>query len=40
MSRALRTEQDDVDDPIVEDDPPPDFSAEEFVRIGQRGGQE
>ena len=40
MSRALRTEQDDVGDPVVEDDPPPDFSAEEFVRIGQRGGDE
>ena len=36
MSRALRTEQDDVADPIVEDEPPEGFSAEEFVRIGQR----
>ena len=36
MSRALRTEQDDVDDPIVEDEPPPEFRAEDFVRIGQR----
>ena len=34
MSRALRTEQDDRDDPIVEDDSPEDFSAEEFMQIG------
>ena len=40
MSRALRTEQDDVDEPVVEDDPPPDFSPEEFVRIGQRAGEQ
>ena len=34
MSRALRTEQDDRADPIVEDDSPEDFNAEEFMQIG------
>lgn len=32
MSRALRTEFDDRDDPIVEVDAPENFSASEFVR--------
>ena len=36
MSRALRTEFDDVDDPITELDAPEGFSAEAFVRTGQR----
>lgn len=34
MSRALRTEQDDRDDPIAEDESPEDFSPEEFMQIG------
>lgn len=34
MSRALRTEQDDRDDPISEDESPEDFSPEEFMQIG------
>ena len=34
MSRALRTEQDDRDDPIAEDASPEDFSPEEFMQIG------
>ena len=36
MSRALRTEFDDVDDPIVERDAPAGFSPEAFIRTGQR----
>lgn len=36
MSRALRTEFDDVDDPITEHAAPKDFSPEPFIRTGQR----
>lgn len=36
MSRALRTEYDDRDEPIVEVDAPPGFSAEAFVATGRR----
>jgi len=37
MSRALRTEWDDRDDPIVEVDSPDGFSARDFLDIGRRG---
>lgn len=36
MSKALRTELDDRDDPIVEAAPPEDFSARNFVDLGRR----
>ena len=36
MSRALRTEWDDRDDPIVEVDSPEGFSARDFLDIGRR----
>lgn len=36
MSRALRTEYDDRDDPIVEVNAPEGFSAEAFVQTGRR----
>ncbi len=36
MSRALRTEFDDRDDPVVEVASPNDFSARDFLDIGQR----
>jgi alkylhydroperoxidase family enzyme len=36
MSRALRTEWDDRDDPIVEVASPADFSARDFLDIGSR----
>ena len=37
MSRALRTEWDDRDDPMVEVAAPEDFSARDFLDIGRRG---
>ncbi|MBS0331163.1 MAG: carboxymuconolactone decarboxylase family protein [Proteobacteria bacterium] len=37
MSRALRTEWDDRDDPIVEVAAPEEFSARDFLDIGRRG---
>jgi hypothetical protein len=36
MSRALRTEFDDRDDPMIEVAPPADFSARDFLDIGRR----
>lgn len=36
MSRALRTEWDDRDDPIVEVAAPEDFSGQDFLDIGRR----
>jgi alkylhydroperoxidase family enzyme len=36
MSRALRTEWDDRDDPIAEVASPEDFSARDFLDIGRR----
>ena len=36
MSRALRTEWDDRDDPVVEVASPADFSARDFLDIGNR----
>jgi alkylhydroperoxidase family enzyme len=36
MSRALRTEFDDVDDPVAEQAAPEGFSPEAFIRTGQR----
>jgi alkylhydroperoxidase family enzyme len=36
MSRALRTEYDDRDDPIVEIAPPEGFSAKDFLDTGRR----
>ena len=36
MSRALRTEWDDRDDPIVEVAAPEDFSGADFLDIGRR----
>ncbi len=36
MSRALRTEWDDRDDPIVEVAAPADFSGQDFLDIGRR----
>jgi alkylhydroperoxidase family enzyme len=36
MSRALRTEWDDRDDPIVEVEAPADFSGQDFLDIGRR----
>jgi alkylhydroperoxidase family enzyme len=36
MSRALRTEWDDHDDPVVEVDSPEGFSARDFLDIGSR----
>lgn len=36
MSRALRTEFDDVDDPVTEQAAPEGFSAEAFIRTGHR----
>lgn len=36
MSRALRTEWDDRDDPVVEVASPEDFSARDFLDIGRR----
>jgi len=36
MSRALRTEWDDRDDPIVEIDAPEGFSARDFLDTGRR----
>ncbi|WP_312165694.1 carboxymuconolactone decarboxylase family protein [Phenylobacterium sp.] len=38
MSRALRTEWDDRDDPIVEIAAPEDFSGADFLDIGRRPG--
>lgn len=38
MSRALRTEWDDRDDPIVEIAAPEDFSGQDFLDIGSRPG--
>jgi len=35
MSRALRTEFDDRDDPIVEVAPPEGFSARDFLDTGR-----
>ncbi|THD51252.1 carboxymuconolactone decarboxylase family protein [Phenylobacterium sp.] len=37
MSRALRTEFDDRDDPMVEVAAPADFSGQDFLDIGRRG---
>ena len=37
MSKALRTEWDDRDDPIVEVAAPADFSARDFLDTGRSG---
>jgi hypothetical protein len=36
MSRALKTELDDRDEPIVEVAAPKDFSARDFLDVGRR----